>query len=145
MLETSFFLAKANLNFSEEAVVHINDAAPLHTVRVYIQACEATAFFLCQFVRIGFVNAELLEAAQHGWREFAIALLIKWAESVEEFLIILLGLVHHTRIECRGAQVMCGGNGMDIARQVQVEIFHRDDLRIATTGRAALDAERRSL
>ena len=43
------------------------------------------------------------------------------------------------------AQVVRGGDGMDVAGQVQVEIFHRDDLRISAACRAALDAEGRSL
>jgi len=34
---------------------------------------------------------------------------------------------------------------MNVACQMQVEVFNRDDLRIAATGRTTLDAERWSL
>src|SRR6266508_2228316 len=37
---------------------------------------------------------------------------------------------------------MCSSNSMDITSQMQVEIFHRDDLRIATTRCATFDTER---
>ena len=53
--------------------------------------------------------------------------------------------MQHARIQRRGAQVVRGRDGMDVAGQVQVEILHRDDLAVAAAGRAALDAEGRSL
>ena len=36
---------------------------------------------------------------------------------------------------------MGGGDGVDIAGEVQVDIFHRRDLRVAAAGAAALHAE----
>ena len=72
-------------------------------VRVDIQAGKAAALLGSQFVGIRLVDAELLQPAQHGRRELAIALLVRRAKSVEEFLIILLGFVHHARIQRRGS------------------------------------------
>jgi hypothetical protein len=53
--------------------------------------------------------------------------------------------VQHARIDRGGQQVVGGGDGVNVAGQVQVEILHRDDLRIAAACRAALDAEGRPL
>src|SRR6266508_4444691 len=40
---------------------------------------------------------------------------------------------------------MCSSNGMNVACEMQVEIFHWDNLRIATACRATFDTERWSL
>jgi hypothetical protein len=42
-----------------------------------------------------------------------------------------------------GQQVVGGGHGVEVAGQVQVDPLHRHDLAVPTTGRAALDPERR--
>ncbi len=44
-------------------------------------------------------------------------------------------------IDQRGQQIVCHADGVGIAGEVEVEILHRHDLRVATTGRAALNAE----
>ena len=48
-------------------------------------------------------------------------------------------VVHH-----RGKQVVRGGDGVQIAREVQVNLLHRQHLRPAATCRAALHAEHRA-
>ena len=53
--------------------------------------------------------------------------------------------MHHARVERCRTQVVGSGDGVDVACQVQVEVLHRDDLRVSAAGGAALDAERRSL
>ena len=45
------------------------------------------------------------------------------------------------RVQERRQQVVGGSNGMEVAREVQVDIFHGDDLGVPAAGRAALDAE----
>ena len=43
-----------------------------------------------------------------------------------------------------GKQVVRGADGVEIPRKVQVDIFHRNDLRISAARSASLDAEYRS-
>src|SRR5204863_1016442 len=49
--------------------------------------------------------------------------------------------VQDVRFEHRRQQVVRGADRMDVAGEVQVEILHRQHLRVATAGRAALDPE----
>ena len=49
--------------------------------------------------------------------------------------------VHHVRVEERREQVVGGRDRVHVAGEVEVEILHRHDLRVAGSGRAALDAE----
>ena len=44
-------------------------------------------------------------------------------------------------VEHRREQVVGGGDGMEVAGEVEVELLHRYDLAVAATGRPALDAE----
>ena len=46
-------------------------------------------------------------------------------------------------VDHRGEHVVRGGDGVEVAGQVQVERVHRHDLAVAAAGGAALDAERR--
>ena len=46
-------------------------------------------------------------------------------------------------VDQRRQQVMRRRDGMEVAGEMQVDVFHRHDLRIAAAGRAALHAERR--
>ena len=111
-----------------------------------IQAGKAAALFGGQLVRVGLVDAQLLQAAQHGRREPALALLIGRAQRVEQLLVIgLLGFVEHARIDGRRQQVVGSRDGMDVAGQVQVEVLHRDHLAVPAAGRAAFDAKGRAL
>ena len=56
----------------------------------------------------------------------------------------LCGLVEHARVDRGSNQVVRGAHGVDVAREVQIEVLHRHDLRIAAAGRSALDAKRRA-
>ncbi len=46
-------------------------------------------------------------------------------------------------VEHRGEQIVRRGDRVEIAGEVQVDLVHRDHLRVAAAGRAALDAEHR--
>ena len=46
-------------------------------------------------------------------------------------------------VDHRREQVVRGGDGVEVAGEVQVEPLHRHDLAVAAAGRAALDPERR--
>ena len=43
-------------------------------------------------------------------------------------------------VEERGEQVVRGTDGVEVAGKVKVDVLHRDDLRVATAGRAAMSA-----
>ena len=45
------------------------------------------------------------------------------------------------RVEHRGEEVVRGGDRVEVAGEVEVEILHRHDLRVTAAGRAALHAE----
>ena len=49
--------------------------------------------------------------------------------------------VQDVRLEHRGEQVVRRADRVDVAGEVEVQILHRHDLRVAATGRAALDPE----
>ena len=49
--------------------------------------------------------------------------------------------VEQVGVEHRRAQVVGRGHCVHVTGQVEVELFHRDDLAIATAGRAAFDTE----
>ena len=56
---------------------------------------------------------------------------------VDAQLVALLDVV----VQHGGQQVVGGADGMEVAREVQVDVLHGDDLGIAATSSAALDAE----
>ena len=58
---------------------------------------------------------------------------------VDSELVALLDVV----VEHGGEQVVCRADGMKVAGEVQVDVLHRDDLRVPASGSAALDAEDR--
>ena len=59
---------------------------------------------------------------------------------VEAELVALVEVV----VEHRRQQVVGGGDGVEVAGEVEVEQLHRDHLAVAAAGGAALDAERRA-
>ena len=44
-------------------------------------------------------------------------------------------------VDQRRQQVVGGGDGVEIAGEMEIDVLHRHDLGIAAAGRAALDAE----
>ena len=52
--------------------------------------------------------------------------------------------VQEVRLEHRRQEVVRGADRVDVAREVEVEVLHRHDLRVAAAGRAALDPEHRA-
>ena len=52
--------------------------------------------------------------------------------------------VQDVRLEHRREQVVRGADRVDVAGEVEVQVLHRDDLRVAAAGRAALDPEDRA-
>ena len=60
---------------------------------------------------------------------------------IESASMLELVAVEDARVEHRGEQVVRRADRMDVAREVEVHVLHRHDLRVAGAGRAALDAE----
>ena len=60
------------------------------------------------------------------------------AEAAEEGLVALLRLVHHAGVDLRGDEVVGGGDGVDVAGEVEIEVLHGDDLTVPATRRSAL-------
>src|SRR5581483_11735771 len=52
--------------------------------------------------------------------------------------------VQQVRLEHRREEVVRRADGVDVAREVEVHVLHRDDLRVARAGGAALDPEHRA-
>src|SRR5205807_6420426 len=52
--------------------------------------------------------------------------------------------VQEVRLQHRREQVVGGPDGVDVAGEVEVQVLHRDDLRVPAARRAALDAEDRA-
>ncbi len=52
--------------------------------------------------------------------------------------------VHEVAVDHGGEQVVGRADGVDVAGEVQVEVLHREELRVAAAGGAALDAEDRA-
>ena len=52
-----------------------------------------------------------------------------------EYISLLDVVIHHS-----SEKVVCSSDRMEIAREMKIDIFHRDDLRIAAAGSTALDA-----
>ena len=52
--------------------------------------------------------------------------------------------VQDVRLEHRGEQVVGGADRVDVSGEVEVQVLHRHDLRVAAAGRAALDPEHRA-
>ena len=57
---------------------------------------------------------------------------------------VQLVAVHEVTVDHGRQQVVGGADGVDVAGEVEVEVLHRDELRVAAAGRAALDAEDRA-
>ena len=52
-----------------------------------------------------------------------------------EYISLLDVVIHHS-----SEKVVCSSDRMEIAREMKIDIFHRNDLRIAAAGSTALDA-----
>jgi len=134
----------AHSDLPQRAVVGVQHPAPGDGGRVDIQAHEAADLFRRQVVGIGLVDAQFLEAQQHGAGEVALAAFGR-AEALEEGGIVHVRLVEHARVDGCSQQVVGRSDGVQVAGEVQVELLHRDHLTVTAAGRAALDAEGGSL
>ena len=131
---------------AQEAIRDVNDPVPGDAGGINVEDGKAGLLFGGQRVGVGLGDAQLLQPAQHRGRKTAFAGFVLRAQAIEHHLrAASLGLMQHAGVNRGRDQVVRSSDGMDIAGQMQVEIFHRDDLAVAAAGRAALDAEGRPL
>ena len=62
-------------------------------------------------------------------------------KAIEQSGVALAGFVEHAGVNCGCQKVVCGCDRVDVACQMQIEIFHRNHLRITATGCAAFDSK----
>ncbi|KAG7143984.1 hypothetical protein HYQ46_007275 [Verticillium longisporum] len=134
----------ANSDSTQVAIIHIQNTAPSDSLRVDIQTREATDFFVCKIIRVGLVNAKLLQATEHDRRKGTLAILCGDKAAVQRSILLRV-FMEDTSLDRSGEKVVRCCNGMDITCQVQVEFIHRNDLAIASASSTALDSERWAL
>mmetsp|Transcript_10810 Transcript_10810/g.32814 ORF Transcript_10810/g.32814 Transcript_10810/m.32814 type:complete len:491 (-) Transcript_10810:74-1546(-) len=138
--------AGADGHAADVAIARVEHALPGDGLRVDVEAGEAALVLRGHGGRVALGDAELLEAADLGRAEALHAVLLGGGyEALEELLVRLGALVEHARVDGGGAEVVRGGDGVDVASEVEVEVLHRHHLGEATAGGAALDAEGRAL
>ena len=140
-----FFRALPNGYATQHTVVHVYSAPPGDGCRVNIQPGKTRFLLGAEFIRIALGDAEPFQAANHPPGELALTVLVWRAKPVKKCAVRLRCLMEHARINGSCQQVVGSCNGMDIASEVQIKIFHRDNLRVAAAGCSALDAKGRAL
>lgn len=131
-------------DLAEVAVVDVDDATPRNLGRVNVEADKLADLLLGEVVRVRLVDPELLETLEHDRSERADALLGR-AQAAEQGLVGLGRFVEVASADRSREEVVGSRRGVDIAGQVQVELVHRNDLTVSTTGGTALDTESRAL
>ena len=132
-----------HFDLAEVAVVRIGDALPRHRRRVDVEAAERLDLGARHRAGVVGGDAELGEPRAHRRLEGAFAVAVLRAELVEEEGGRGRPLVEDAGVDRRGEEVVRGGDRVDVARHVQVELLHRRALRVAAARRAALDPKRR--
>eukprot|EP00050_Salpingoeca_kvevrii_P017974 m.69679 g.69679 ORF g.69679 m.69679 type:complete len:436 (+) comp7835_c0_seq1:906-2213(+) len=132
--------ANANGDASQVAVANVRDAAPANALAVKIQANKLGDLLRGQRVGVRLVDAEAREAALErlGQRALSMAL---GHQALEELLIRRRLFMVEPGLESGSAEVVGGRDGVNVACQMEVELVHRDDLRVAATSSATLDAK----
>lgn len=136
--------SSADGDTSEMSVVDIKNTSPGDSRWVDVETSEAGDLLWGEVVWVSLGDAKLLEAAVPDWLELTLALL-GWDETLVEWSILLGVLVEHAGLDGSSQQVVGGSDGVDITSQVKVELIHRNDLGVATTGGSTLDAKSGSL
>ena len=95
--------------------------------RIDIQAREAAALFRRQLVGIGLRDAELLAAAAASPAKIAGCRPSLAGTSRSNSAVVVCGaFVEHARIDRRGQQIIRGGDRVNVAGEVEIELLHRE-------------------
>jgi len=128
---TLFSSRLANSNLAQESVVGVDDSVASQCRRINVQDREASALFFGQVLRVGLINAELLQSeeqlvntldsfvklgtlspSEHDLRESSLAVFrVLGAQSVEYLGGRLRRLVQHASFNCSDKQVVRGSDG----------------------------------
>src|SRR5689334_3463597 len=114
------------------SVVDIQYASPGDCLRVDIQPSEFADLLLSQIIWVGLIDPQFLEAAEHDWSKFALALLCRHKSLVER-PILLCVLMEDAGLDSSGKQVICRGDGVDVACKMKIELIHGNDLAVASS------------
>ena len=144
-LKPGFFRALAHRHPAQEAVAGVQHPPPGNRLRVDVQTTQSGPLFRGQLIRVALLNSQLCQPAQQSRTKSTFALPVCRAQAIEHLLIRRPRLVQDSRIDRRRQQVVGRCNRMNVTRQVQVEVLHRDHLAVATAGCAAFNAKGRSL
>ena len=127
---------------AQVAVAHVRHALPGDGGGVNVKAHEARALLAGERLGVLAGQPQLLCAPQlHGGEEAGTVAALG-EQALEQRAVVARGLlVQQARVQRRGAQVGGGRDGVDVAREVQVEVLHGDHLRVAAARGAALDAK----
>lgn len=129
---------------SEMSIVDIKDTSPGDGSWVNVKTSKAGDLLWGKIIWVGLGDTELLEATVPDWLEDTLALL-SWNKTLVEWTILLGVLVEHAGLDGSSQQVVGSSDGVDVTSQVKVELVHRNDLRVTTTGGATLDTKGWSL
>ena len=109
-----------------------------------VQPNERVNLFGRQGVRIGFLDVKLLQTFQLDRRKVPLTV-DERNQPVEQRLVRLRVLVKHSRVDLRGEEIVRRSDRVNVAGQMKIEFFHRNDLSVTATRRSPFDAERRPL
>jgi len=112
------------------AVARVHHALPRDGGGVNVQPHELGPLLRRHGVRVRRRDAQLGGAPLHDGAKEPLALLVGGEQARKHDLVRHVLLVEHARVDGRRQQVVGRRDGVDVARQVQVELLHGDDLRI---------------
>mmetsp|Transcript_48218 Transcript_48218/g.121354 ORF Transcript_48218/g.121354 Transcript_48218/m.121354 type:complete len:586 (+) Transcript_48218:36-1793(+) len=142
---TGFRRTLTDGDLAQETIVGIHNTLPGDSLRIEIQTNKLGNLLRSEVIRVGLVNAELGQTFEHDRRKGARTIFGTRAEATKEGLILLSALVEHACIDRSRNQVVCSGDGVNITGQMEIEVFHWDNLRVTSTSSTTLDTKRWAL
>mmetsp|Transcript_2770 Transcript_2770/g.4463 ORF Transcript_2770/g.4463 Transcript_2770/m.4463 type:complete len:210 (-) Transcript_2770:338-967(-) len=121
------------------SIARVQDALPGNGGRIQVEAGKCRLFVHRQFTGgLGGINAQLVQSCHHDATK---ALLVRWTEASIECFVALRRFMKEPRVNGSRQQVVGSRDGMNVSRQMQIEFFHRNNLRVAASGGTTLDAK----
>eukprot|EP00042_Codosiga_hollandica_P053830 m.715111 g.715111 ORF g.715111 m.715111 type:complete len:501 (-) comp58785_c0_seq2:2202-3704(-) len=129
-----------NRNLAQEPIVRVHHSAPSESGLVDIQTSKSTNLIIIKLTWLSLCDAKLLEALDLCNSELVVR-----DQAPKQGLVGLGALVEHACINGSCKKIVGSSDGMNIACQMQIELFHRDHLRVPSTSSPSLDAKRWAL
>src|ERR1700733_7016142 len=86
-----------------------------------------------------------MQTAQHDGGKLPAAIFTRRTKTLEHLGVVGTVFMKHARINGGGQKIIRRGDGVNIASEMEIELFHWNDLAIAAARCAAFDAECRAL